>query len=154
MVTIRKAVPADADFIKKHAYRLLDFNLPSWRHDKEEMTKADIHHITNALMSGNPDDCVFIAVEQEDVPLGFMHLAMQTDYYTGELHAHITDIVVITEAEGKGIGKLLLAKADEWANEHKSSWITLNVFEDNRHARAVYEKAGYHAEWIKYLKPL
>ena len=154
MITIRKALPADADFIKKNAYRLLDFDLPSWRHDKEEMTKADILHITNALMPDDPGICVFIAVEQEDVPLGFIHLVMQTDYYTGESHAHITDIVVITEAEGKGIGKLLLAKADEWAHERKSRWITLNVFEGNRHARAVYEKAGYHAEWIKYLKPL
>jgi ribosomal protein S18 acetylase RimI-like enzyme len=79
---------------------------------------------------------------------------MQTDYYTREQHAHITDIVVIEKAEGKGIGKSLLRKADQWALEKKARWITLNVFEGNVNAKAVYEKAGFQKEWIKYLKPL
>jgi ribosomal protein S18 acetylase RimI-like enzyme len=81
-------------------------------------------------------------------------MTVQTDYYTKEQHAHITDIVVIGEAEGKGVGKALLAKGDEWARERGARWITLNVFESNKHAQRVYEKAGYQKEWIKYLKEL
>jgi ribosomal protein S18 acetylase RimI-like enzyme len=153
MITIRKALAADADFIRKHAYRLLDFDLPAWR-EKPQMTQADITHITHALSANKPDDCIFIAVDENDKRCGFIRVLMQTDYYTGELHAHVGDIVVSAAFEGKGIGKLLLAKADAWAKENKARWITLNVFEGNRHARAVYEKAGYKVEWIKYLKEL
>ena len=79
---------------------------------------------------------------------------MQTDYFTGEQHAHVNDIVVTKDAEGKGAGKLLLAKADEWAKEKNARWITLNVFDENFRASTVYEKAGYKIEWIKYLKTL
>lgn len=79
---------------------------------------------------------------------------MQEDYFTGEQHAHVNDIVVTAEAEGKGAGKLLLAKADEWAKQKNARWITLNVFDENFRARKVYEKAGYNIEWIKYLKEI
>lgn len=152
MIIIRKASIDDASFIAQHAYRLLDFDLPSWReNNKEKMIQADVNHISKALQSSNTDDCVFIATDS-DKPIGFIRLVMQTDYYTGQRHAHVNDIVVIAEAEGRGAGKLLLKKADNWAQEKNARWITLNVFEENVRARAVYEKAGYNIEWIKYLK--
>jgi ribosomal protein S18 acetylase RimI-like enzyme len=95
-----------------------------------------------------------MAVDENGESCGFIRVLMQTDYYTSELHAHVGDIVVNAAFEGKGIGKLLLAKADAWAKENKARWITLNVFEGNIRARSVYEKAGYKVEWIKYLKEL
>lgn len=154
MITIRKALPVDAEFIASHAHRLLNFNLPAWRaNEKEKMIQADTKHITNALLKDDPDDCIFIAIDEERA-CGFVRIVLLKDYYTGEQHAHVNDIVVIAEAEGKGIGKLLLQKADEWATAKKSRWITLNVFEENKRARAVYEKQGYRMEWIKYLKQL
>jgi ribosomal protein S18 acetylase RimI-like enzyme len=155
MISIRKAVPGDADFIALHAHRLLNFNLPDWRaNEKEKMIKADVQHITNALLKDDHEDCVFIAMDKENKACGFLRVILQKDYYTGEKHAHVNDIVVTRESEGRGIGKLLLQKADEWATARKSRWITLNVFGENQHARAVYEKQGYHIEWIKYLKQL
>jgi GNAT superfamily N-acetyltransferase len=154
-MTIRKALPDDAAFIAEHAHRLLDFKLPGWRvNEKDEMVKADIQHITKALAANNANDCVFIAEDELNKPTGFVRVVLQTDYYTGKQHAHVNDIVVIAEAEGKGVGKLLLNKADEWAKENNVRWITLNVFDENLRARTVYEKAGYKIEWIKYLKTL
>jgi len=154
-ITIRKSTREDIPFIGQHAYRLLEFGPPAWRRQEHElMIKADIRHNTEAILSDNPDIEVFIAEDENDIPCGFLHMCMQTDYYTGERHAHITDIVVIKNAEGKGIGRLLMEKADDWAREKKARWITLNVFEENKHAMAHYEKAGYHKEWTKYLKEL
>jgi ribosomal protein S18 acetylase RimI-like enzyme len=153
MITIRTSTPEDAEFIAAHAYRLVEFGPPDWR-NQESMTRADIKHINSARQSNNPDIAVFIAIDNIGEPCGFIHLNMQTDYYTDEQHAHITDIVVIQNAEGRGVGKLLLQKADDWAREKNARWITLNVFEGNTHAQAVYEKAGFKKEWIKYLKQL
>ena len=155
MITIREALPADAGFIAQHAYRLLDFKLPEWREqEKNEMIQADINHITKALEAADANDCVFIAEDETGKPIGFIRIVMQADYYSGEQHAHVNDIVVIADGEGKGVGKLLLAKADAWAKDKHARWITLNVFDENIRARAVYEKAGYKIEWIKYFKNL
>jgi ribosomal protein S18 acetylase RimI-like enzyme len=155
MITIREALPADASFIAQHAHRMLDFKLPEWRRqEKPEMIQADIHHITKALEAADANDCIFIAEDETGKPVGFVRVNIQADYYTGEQHAHVNDIVVAAEAEGKGVGKLLLEKADAWAKDKQARWITLNVFNENFRARAVYEKAGYKIEWIKYLKNL
>ena len=155
MITIRKALPTDADFIAAHAHRLLNFDLPAWRmNEKDNMVQADVQHITRALIKDDPEDCIFIATDAENKACGFLRVVLQKDYYTGEKHAHVNDIVVTSESEGKGVGKSLLKKADEWAIDKKVRWITLNVFEMNSHARAVYEKQGYNMEWIKYLKQL
>jgi len=152
---IRKAMPEDAPFIAQHAHRMLDFKLPDWRaNEKDIMVKADINHLTKALQASDENDAMFIAEDESNKPLGFVLVNMQTDYFTGEEHAHVNDIVVTKDAEGKGAGKLLLAKADEWAKEKNARWITLNVFDENFRARKVYEKAGYKIEWIKYLKML
>jgi ribosomal protein S18 acetylase RimI-like enzyme len=154
-MTIRKAQPDDAAFIAEHAHRMLDFDLPAWRaNEKDIMVKADINHLTKALQTNNENDVVFIAEDESNNPLGFVRVNMQTDYFTGEEHAHVNDIVVTAAAEGKGAGKLLLKKADEWAKEKNVRWITLNVFDENFRARDVYEKAGYKKEWIKYLKQI
>jgi ribosomal protein S18 acetylase RimI-like enzyme len=155
MITIRKGIPSDADFIKTHAYRLLDFELSSWREpERELMTQTDIENNVNSLLENKKDKEIFVAVDENGKQVGFLHMTIQTDYYTRESHAHITDIVVIAEAAGKGIGKLLLQKAEQWAIERNSRWVTLNVLETNKHAISVYEKSGYQPEWIKYLKHL
>ena len=155
MTSFKKATAEDIPFIEQHAYRLLDFNLPDWRKpDADIMTKADINHNTAAILGNKPDTEVFIAFDDTGERLGFLHMTMQTDYYTNEKHAHITDIVVIKSAEGKGVGKLLMEQADAWALQKGARWITLNVFDNNKHAQSHYEKAGYKKEWIKYLKEL
>ncbi|MEP6682643.1 MAG: GNAT family N-acetyltransferase [Parafilimonas sp.] len=155
MITIRKAIPEDAIFIAAHAHRMLDFKLPGWRaNEKDIMVQADINHLTKVLQTNDENSSMFIAEDESKTPLGFLRVNMQEDYFTGEQHAHVNDIVVTADAEGKGAGKLLLAKADEWAKQKNARWITLNVFDENFRARKVYEKAGYNIEWIKYLKEI
>ena len=41
---------------------------------------------------------------------------------------------------------------EEWARQRGYRKLTLNVFEGNRHARAVYEHLGYAAETLRYVK--
>ena len=42
--------------------------------------------------------------------------------------------------------------AEDWARANGYSRLTLNVFEGNARARAVYEKFGYQVETIRYVK--
>ena len=152
---LRKANAGDASFIKEHAYRLLDFELSSWREpERAVMTATDINENMIALNSGSPEKELFIAEDDSGNRVGFLHMIMATDYYTKEKHAHLTDIVVTKDAEGKGVGRFLMEQADLWARNNGARWITLNVLTTNHRAMAHYEKMGYKQEWVKYLKEL
>lgn len=155
MFTIRPANASDEEFIRANAYRLLQFRPPLWRDNSQgQMTRADIRHILESLRSDDPKHPVMIAADSSGKMVGFIHLTLAEDYYTGQQCAHLVDIVVIEESEGQGVGKFLLQQAEDWAISKGSPWITLNAFEGNTHARRIYEKAGYNVEWIRYLKPL
>jgi GNAT superfamily N-acetyltransferase len=52
------------------------------------------------------------------------------------------------------VGRVLLEAAEDWARERRLPWLTLNVFEGNERARKLYERLGYAAETLRYVKPL
>ena len=58
------------------------------------------------------------------------------------------------QAQGAGVGRALMAAAEAWAAARGDTFITLNVFDANRRARAVYHRLGYVPETIHYRKSL
>ncbi|MEO6546729.1 MAG: GNAT family N-acetyltransferase, partial [Ferruginibacter sp.] len=71
-----------------------------------------------------------------------------------EKHAHIADVIVAPEGSGKGIGALLMEKAEEWARSQGYHWLTLSVFAQNTRARELYERLGFGPDIMKYVKSL
>jgi GNAT superfamily N-acetyltransferase len=88
------------------------------------------------------------------VPLGFAFLEPAVDYFSGEAHGHIGMVAVTAEAEGQGAGAALMRAAEEWARAKRYPKLTLNVFEGNGRARAVYERFGYAVETLRYVKQI
>ena len=150
---IREATVEDIHFITEHAYRLVEFGPPPWR-DQTGMTKTDIEVITTSIANKDNGKVVYIAIDESGQRHGFIHLTTAIDYFTRHAHGHISDLVVVKEAEGKGVGKLLLTTAEEWAKSNGFKWITLSVFEKNTKAKGVYERAGFQPDTIKYVKEL
>ncbi|UOQ53539.1 GNAT family N-acetyltransferase [Hymenobacter cellulosivorans] len=147
---IRPATPADEAFIRQVMPRLVEFGPPAWR-DAAQLTATDVAVLLEAVLHPSPRRSVFIA--EHDEPLGLVHLTINTDFYQQE-HAHLADLVVATAAEGQGVGRALLDYAEGWARARGYSWLTLSVFAQNTHARAVYERAGFGQDIIKYVKVL
>jgi ribosomal protein S18 acetylase RimI-like enzyme len=56
---------------------------------------------------------------------------------------NIHDIAVIKEFQGKGIGKKLLEKVIEIADERNYCKVTLEVRDDNHNAKGLYKKLGF-----------
>jgi len=52
------------------------------------------------------------------------------------------------------VGRALLAAVEAWSVARGHRFVTLNVFADNARARAVYERAGYAPDTLRYLKTL
>jgi ribosomal protein S18 acetylase RimI-like enzyme len=152
-IQFRPAVIGDKEFIISLIPRLAEFGPPSWR-DAEQMTARDIDVITSSLLDQPPDTAIFIAEDVKGIKLGFIHLKTGTDYYNDEVHGHISDIIVAPEGKGRGIGSLLMTKAEDWARSNGYRWLTLSVFAQNLHAREVYSRLGYGEDIMKYVKEL
>lgn len=63
-------------------------------------------------------------------------------------------IAVTERAEGQGAGRALMHAAEAWAAARGYPKLTLNVFEGNSRARAIYERFGYQIETVRYVKML
>ena len=149
---VRPARPEDSDFVLALVPQLLAFGPPPWR-DRRQMKETDTHVIARALR-GETDGAVLVAADESGTLLGFVHVCGEADYYTRAECGHIADIVVTPEARGRGVGEALVAAGERWACDRGYSLLTLNVFIENRHARALYERTGFGEETVRYVKAL
>lgn len=143
----------DDDFILGLVPCFVDFPLPPWRkrHECIEGIRADlVRHLDNQP----PNSFVFVAEDEGGVPVGFMHLQKTQDFFNGRTNCHISDLAVAPGHEGQGVGRALLAHAEDWAREHRCALMTLAVFPGNERARALYASNGYDVDLLRLAKPL
>ena len=151
-VAIRSATPADRAFLSSLAERLAEFDRPEWR-SHHEIADGDRRALFEAIDDPRPGTELFIA-EFEGAPAGCLLMWTLEDYFSQQWHAHVSVIAVTKAAEGHGVGRALMDHAERWARERGHSSITLSVFEGNRRAQALYERAGYAAEMRRMIKLL
>lgn len=151
-LTIRPATAGDREWILALAPRLHDFGPPPYR-SRGQMDRAVVASIDEALSGARSDASVYVA-ESGGKRLGFIHLHGARDFFTGETHGHVSDIVVAGEAEGRGVGRALMAAAEDWARAHHYRLLSLHVFDGNARARAFYRQLGYGPDILKLIKPL
>jgi ribosomal protein S18 acetylase RimI-like enzyme len=153
-VRIRPSSPEDLDFVLRLAPRLVEFGDVPGR-DRAQMVDRDRACLADALLEPpSPHRAVFLAEDDEGRPLGFVHLATATDYYTDSTTAHVADLVVAPEAGGLGVGTALLDHAEAWARRGGFALLTLNVFLANGRARGLYRRLGFSEEWVRCVKRL
>lgn len=151
-VAIRSATPADRAFLSLLAERLADFDRPAWR-THAEIADGDRRALFEAIDSTRPGTDLFIA-ELDGTRAGCLLMWTLEDYFSQQWHAHVSVIAVTKAAEGHGVGQALMAYAERWARERGHTSITLSVFEGNRRAQALYERAGYSTEMRRMIKRL
>lgn len=151
-IRTRSATTADRTFIAETAVRLADFGPPSWRTPGEIVT-PEVQALEAFFVTPLPGSAMFV-VEDDDERLGFVLLERRVDYFTRRAHGHVSIIAITDAAEGRGAGTALMSAAEAWAREQGFGLLTLNVFDGNRRARAMYERCGFQVETLKYVKPL
>ncbi len=152
-LAIRPCTLDDHDFVLDVAARLADFPRPHWR-TAEQIIGAESRALDAHFRDPREGAALLIAQDGGAVRLGFVFLETARDYFTGERHGHVGMLAVTAESEGTGAGRALLEAAERWAREQHFTRLSLNVFERNRHARAVYEHLGYEPETLRYVKAI
>ncbi|HEY7056489.1 MAG TPA: GNAT family N-acetyltransferase [Vicinamibacterales bacterium] len=148
---VRAATAEDWPFIRALIPRLTTFG-PEWR-DRQQMTATEARAVEESLTGGDPERAVLVAEDGQE-RLGFIELWTMTDYFTGERHGHISNLVVAPESERRGVGRALIAAAEAWCGERGYRMLTLHVFDANRGARVLYERSGFAVDMLRYVKPL
>jgi GNAT superfamily N-acetyltransferase len=152
-VLVREGSARDRDFVIDTARRFAAFGPPPWR-SPAELVGGEVRCLDEFFDGGLPGCALLVAEDESGRGLGFTFLEPHVDYFSGETHGHLGMIAVTDAAEGAGAGGALLRAAEGWARERGYTTLTLNVFEGNTRARAVYEHFGYEVETLRYLKRL
>lgn len=149
-LAIRPAGPGDRAFVLATVLRLGDFGPPPWR-TPAEIGEADARILRGFFERPAPGAALLVA-EEDGAALGFVSLEVLRDFFDGAEHGHVSVLAVARDAEGRGVGGALMRAAEDWARERGYGKLTLNVFEGNARARAVYAHLAYRPETMRYIK--
>jgi GNAT superfamily N-acetyltransferase len=151
---LRPATPDDADFVCTLVPRFADHGLPPWR-DRNQLLAFNEAGVLAAIGAiDQPDQLALIATGDDDAPLGFIHAFGGRSGLTGEEQGYVSMLAVTPEAAGRGVGRALMAAAEDWARGRGYRVLTLETFGDNPGARAFYARLGYREETLKLVREL
>ncbi|MDP9474679.1 MAG: GNAT family N-acetyltransferase [Actinomycetota bacterium] len=151
-IDVRPATADDRGFVLGLVPRFVEFGLPP-RHDPGRVMPAIERSLGAALIAAGGDTAVLVA-EENGERVDFVHVKAESDYFSGEPRAYVSDVAVAPEAEGRGLGRVLMGAAEAWARARGYRTIALDAFAANARARAVYRRLGYEEDTVKMIKDL
>ncbi len=150
VIHVRPAQPSDEAFVADLAVRFGTTRAP-WR-GYAEVVDGTRRQLTAAFDNWREGDAIFIAFDERGVRVGFVYIVTHDDFFTGERHAHISEIATIVD--GNGAGSVLMEAAEAWARERGSRYLSLNVNDANEAARRFYQRRAYVPEYRHLVKLL
>ncbi len=102
--------------------------------------------------AGEPGHAVYVAEDDAGVQ-GFVSVTSRR-HFTGDLDAYVGELVVSVEAEGHGVGRLLVGAAETWARAQGFRTLTLDTGAANAAARRLYAATGFDEEDVRLTKLL
>ena len=137
-------IEKNMDFIMDLGRRTVEASISDQR--PAPLIKAELSYLRMLDYAFAQKSVVFIA-KADDGAVGFLIYAdFLPEDVTGAEQGFIAYMAVEPHMRGKGIGKRLLAAAEDLARSRGTPAMALMVTERNTTARAVYEQAGYTTE--------
>ena len=99
-------------------------------------------------------EAVFVAIFEDRI-VGFIHVERYNTLYF-ETMANILGLAVSSKVRKHGIGKALVEKAEEWANENDIALMRLNSGVSRSGSHEFYRHLGYASEknQLRFVKRL
>lgn len=140
MIRILPATPDDFEIIRNLAYAIWPVTYGEILSKEQLDFMLDNFYSTETLQQNVTEkNHVFEIVLEDEKPLGFLSYE---HHYKNEPVTRIHKIYVLPQTQGKGIGKLLMDRAEEVARENQSNALSLNVNRFNK-ALGFYQKIGF-----------
>ena len=110
-----------------------------------ENVKKQIAKLTN-----DKNQHIIIGYEDENTRkiIGFVHAQMYESFYS-DLGLNILGLAVNPDFQGKGIGKKLMSKLENYAVDNNISFIRLNSAMKREDAHNFYEHIGYTCDKVQ-----
>ena len=150
---IRGARASDREGALALVPRLRDFG-PSSLRPVEALDAGETRALGNWFDGPPPGTALLVAEDGEGAVLGIAYAEEETDYFTRQPVGHLGILAVAAVAEGRGVGRALIAAFEDWATARGFRLVTINVFAANARATAVYERSGYEKDVVRYAKAL
>lgn len=144
----------DEPAVRRLSARLSEGFAP-WR-DPEAVARTIDTWIDDALSEKSQaadDRAVLVAVAPDGAVIGFAGVAAQDHYISGR-DGYLGELVVSEDAQGRGVGRALLAAVERWATDHGCERLTLQTGAANDRARRFYERLGFAYEDVSMARPL
>jgi RimJ/RimL family protein N-acetyltransferase len=144
-VAIRRATPADATALVELG-RAVSSEPEAWLITESDWRGvADERRYLRAIRR-SPHAAVFVA-EYDGAVIGRLSLAR--DSHPASVHVADLGLMVAAGHRRRGIGRLLLAQAVEWAREAGVEKLELHVFPHNEPAIKLYQRFGFEREGLR-----
>ena len=110
-----------------------------------ESVKRQIAKLTN-----DKNQHIIIGYEDKETRkiIGFIHAQMYESFYS-DLGLNILGLAVNPDFQGRGIGRKLMNKLEQYAVENRISFIRLNSAMKREEAHKFYEHIGYSCDKVQ-----
>ncbi|WP_433439974.1 N-acetyltransferase family protein [Nonomuraea sp. CA-141351] len=150
LIRIRPARDEDREAVLTLAPRLAE-GVAAWR-DHQAAIRAGQRWLTDSLAGRH--GAVFVAVEGDDSRvIGVVSVSRQR-HFTGATDAYVGELAVAEHAVRGGVGRRLMAAAEDWARQQGLSHLTLETGAANTTARRFYASLGYLEEGVRLTRSL
>jgi N-acetylglutamate synthase-like GNAT family acetyltransferase len=129
-ITLRKAEPGDASRLAELSETL---GYPVEPHVMRDRLKKII---------SKPDHAVFVAEMSPSLVAGWIHAAEQ-DILEAGLSCEILGLVVGADQRGRGIGRRLIERIEQWALERGLNQLSVRSNVNRTESHPFYERLGY-----------
>lgn len=154
-IQLREAKATDMPLVKKMAVETSWEYLPETQKkllNREKWNMHVIEYYDNVLKEENGE--VFIAEDERHSYVGHLIVGQTTGTISELTFGYVYDVFVEEEFRGKGVGKLLLEKAEDYCRRKGHSRIALSVSATNDSAIKLYSRIGYKTERIAMAKEI
>lgn len=156
-ITVREYAPKDRLSVERCSLELQEdeyIREPHYWGKPEEVVAPYIDYVLKEI--NKSDGKIFVA-ETDGIIAGFSVVMISekedSPAVSLERFGYIMDLAVLREHKGKGLGKALMANAEEFVRSRGLEWMQLDVTKNNP-ALDFYLKYGYQKKSIRLEKNL
>lgn len=134
---IRPAAERDLDALAEFEVTIAKISF-----EEDAVTDLAVHRGKLEKALTRDPDTLWVAADGADRAVGWLWLATNTNFLTGQKYANLRSLAVAPDADTETIGEALLDRAIDYAREHGLTEVTGKVHAENLGMRMLYRRAG------------